>query len=91
MQPSHGGMAWCPTKGHERETESKNDDAGLLSGRYSPPFCLRLSSRRPAMPSRQIQAPFICPFAAFTAGTSSSNGRMFGTGPKGVMEKGLIW
>jgi len=29
--------------------------------------------------------------AAFTAGTSSSNGRMSGSGPSGVRDSGLIW
>jgi len=29
--------------------------------------------------------------AAFTAGTSSSNGKISGTGPKGVIANGLIW
>lgn len=29
--------------------------------------------------------------AAFTAGTSSSIGRMSGTGPSGVIENGLTW
>lgn len=32
----------------------------------------------------------LSPFAALTAGTSSSKGRILGSGPTGVMEKGLI-
>lgn len=46
-----------------------------------------------AVPSREtarrsnIRAYFV---AALTAATSSSKGRMLGTGPRGVMLKGLI-